>query len=494
MKNIINIVNFIRAYEPRFPVDLIGCVKKQIEFSEKYGFKTTFMPQYDSLLIDEIRNLMLGLDDKYELGSWIEFNRPLTDKAGIKWKGNPDWVWDWHTQVGFTPGYTEEERYKLVDIQFDQFKEIFGYYPKSIGSWVLDAKTIEYCEKKYGIVACVICKDQYGTDGYTYWGGYFNQAYYPSKKNSYLPAQNIENQINVPMFKMLGSDPLYQYDCFMEKRNSDVISLEPACEKGGGDKDWCEWFFETNFKNDCLGFAYAQTGQENCFGWNRMEKGFEVQFQLIDKYVKEGLISVEKVCESGKWFKENFKTTPVTTIQVNKDFENRGNKAYWYESKNYRLNLKIHKGELIIRDIHKFQEDYEEFCLNTNIDTPECKFNGLPIFDQVMSFVNKSFSHFKINSPLLLDYEYILNKDKNTATIKQGDFKLTCYENEIEIYQKEGVEIEIKNPMYIYDVTCNELKLFYEGFKYSVKIDCDFIEYKDRKIVIKGENVRLIFN
>ena len=29
-----------------------------------------------------------------------------------------------------------------------------------------------------------------GTDGYTLWGGYWNQAYYPSRLNSYMPAQH----------------------------------------------------------------------------------------------------------------------------------------------------------------------------------------------------------------------------------------------------------------------------------------------------------------
>ncbi|MBQ0106196.1 MAG: hypothetical protein KBT47_09240 [Armatimonadetes bacterium] len=492
MKSIVNIMNFIRGCEPRMEVDLLEPVKKQIEFSEKYGFNTTFMVQYDSLIRKDFQDLLLPLDDKYEIGFWLEFNKPLMDAAGLPWKGREGWDWDWHTNVGFTPGYVPEERYKLIDIQFEKFREVFGYYPKSIGSWVLDAKSVAYCGEKYGIDACCYCKDQYGTDGYTLWGGYFNQAYYPSKKNFYHPAQTEENQINVPAFRMLGSDPMYQYDCFLEKRHPDVISLEPVYPNAGSDRAWCQWFFETNFENEALGFAYTQAGQENSFGWDLMKQGFEVQFELMAEYEKKGLISIEKLSDSGKWFKENYKSTPVTTVRAEKDFENRGNKVYWYDSRFYRLNLKIHKGKLIVRDIHKFDENYEEFCYNSNIDSHECKFSALPVYDQLMSYVNRAFSEFEIKAPLLDNYDYILDRENNSQTIKKEGFSLVCYEDRIEISNSEGAEITIKNPMYITDAEDDKLSLFFEGYKYSVALQGAETVCGNKEIKIKSKDKIII--
>lgn len=492
MKSIVNIVNFIRAFEPRFPVDLVEVVRNQIEYSDRYNFQTTFMVQYDSLIMKEFQDLLLPLDDKYEIGFWLEFNKPLTDAAGLPWKGTEGWVWDWHTQVAFGPGYTPEERILLTDIQFEKFKEIFGYYPKSIGSWVLDAVTLKYCQEKYGVEAACLCKDQYGTDGYTFWGGYFNQAYYPSVNNSYLPAQTKEKQINMPVFRMLGSDPLYQYDRFMEIKHTDVISLEPACTDAGGNRDWCVWFFDTMFRQDALGFAYTQTGQENCFGWHRMKNGFDVQFELLAEYEKKGLVSVEKLCDSGKWFKEQFDVTPVTTVQVTEDYENRGIKAYWYDSRFYRLNAKIENNRLIIRDIHRFDENYEEFCLRTNTNDHECKFSALPVYDMLMSYLTRAFSEFEINSPDFCDYEYILDKKENTATLKQGDFYIKCHEDKIEVFNAKGAEIKIKNPMYITDVTESRMNLFFEGYRYSVGVQCDCIKYENRTVEIKGKEKIII--
>ena len=88
--------------------------------------------------------------------------------AGIKWRGEHSWVS--HANIAFSTGYTKEERERLVDVYMAKFKEIFGTYPKSIGSWFIDAHTLGYMYDKYKIVASCNCKDQVGTDGYTMGG------------------------------------------------------------------------------------------------------------------------------------------------------------------------------------------------------------------------------------------------------------------------------------------------------------------------------------
>ncbi len=150
---------------------------------------------------------------------------PLAEKAGIKWRGEHEW--DPAANVGFSPSYTPDERRKLVDVYMADFKAIFGGYPRTVGSWFIDEVTLEYMAEKYGVVASCNCKDQIGTDFYTLWGGYWNQAYYPSKVNAYMPAQTRGGQINVPVFRMLGSDPIYQHGT-----TRGLISLEPVYKDG----------------------------------------------------------------------------------------------------------------------------------------------------------------------------------------------------------------------------------------------------------------------
>ena len=72
------------------------------------------------------------------------------------------------SQYRFYSGIYFGRKGKLVDVYMAKFKEIFGTYPKSIGSWFIDAHTLGYMYDKYKIVASCNCKDQVGTDGYTY--------------------------------------------------------------------------------------------------------------------------------------------------------------------------------------------------------------------------------------------------------------------------------------------------------------------------------------
>lgn len=243
---IVNIVNFIRLLEPRDPAIteevLYQTVIKQMAIMKKYKLGGTFLLQYDALLDPRYQQLLKSLPkESFEIGAWWEIPQPLVEKAGLKWRGR--YPWDWRANIGFSTGYTPKEREKLIDVYMGDFKKIFGYYPKSVSSWFIDAYSLNYMYEKYNIVASGNCKDQYGTDGYTLWGGYWNQAYYPSKINSYMPAQHAENQIPVPIFRMLGSDPVRQYDNGLGTTRQGVVTLEPVYKFGGGDSTWVNWFF-----------------------------------------------------------------------------------------------------------------------------------------------------------------------------------------------------------------------------------------------------------
>ena len=237
------------------------------------------------------------------------------------------------------------------------FKKIFGYYPKSVGSWFIDEHTLNYLSEKYKIVASCNCKDQYGTDGYTMWGGYWNQAYYPSKVNSYMPAQNESNQIPVPVFRMLGSDPVRQYDTGLGSDRQGVITLEPVYKEGGGDSTWVNWYFKEFVKGNAMEYAYVQTGQENSFTWDAMSKGFEIQLPLIARFRDENKLKVETLAESGKWFRQHYKITPATAVTVTEDLKGSDRKTVWFNSRFYRVNLLWENGTLRIRDIHLFDNE-----------------------------------------------------------------------------------------------------------------------------------------
>lgn len=357
--HIVNIINFIRLLEPRDAAItkdvLYQTVVNQITTMRRYRLGGTFLLQYDALMDPRYQRLLKSLpDSNFEIGGWWEITQPHVERAGLKWRGR--YPWDWDANVDLSTGYTYPERRKLVDVYFADFKKVFGHYPASVGSWFIDSYTLDYMYRKYGITATCNCKDQIGTDGYTLWGGYWNQAYYPSMVNAYMPAQNETAQLPVPVFRMLGSDPIRQYESGLGSNGQGVVTLEPVYPFGGGDSAWVHWYFDQFVHGACMAYAYVQAGQENSFTWPAMKKGFDIQLPLIAKLRDSGLLQTETLGQSGRWFKKHYKLTPATSVTINNDLDSSGKKAIWFDSRFFRLSILWDKNTLRIRDIHVFDE------------------------------------------------------------------------------------------------------------------------------------------
>ncbi|HUE35802.1 MAG TPA: hypothetical protein VMO20_00320, partial [Candidatus Acidoferrum sp.] len=265
-----NIYNFVRDNDFRIPDSrrvLFEATTNQIQLIRQANLPATFALQYDALMDTNYQKLFKKqLPRNCEIAAWWEIPQELVEKAKLKWRG--DHEWDPQADVGFSPGYTPGERCKLVDAYMADFKAVFGYYPRTVGSWYIDEVTLAYMARRYGIVASCNCKDQIGTDFYTLWGGYWNQAYYPSRLNAYMPAQTRAGQIDVPIFRMLGSDPIYQHGI-----TPGMFTLEPVYPDAGGSTNWVAAFMDNFVGQPSLAFAYAQAGQENSFGWKAMSNG-----------------------------------------------------------------------------------------------------------------------------------------------------------------------------------------------------------------------------
>ncbi|MCL7987447.1 hypothetical protein M8998_05785 [Sphingobacterium sp. lm-10] len=445
---IINIVNFIRQTDYRVEgADslLLDATTRQVALLKKHKLPGTFLLQYDALINPKYQDLLLnGLDDQSEIGAWWEITQPHCEAADIPWRGEHRWVST--ANIAFTTGYTPEEREKLTDVYMEKFKGIFGYYPKSVGSWFIDSHSLNYMYEKYQIVVSTNCKDQVGTDGYTLWGGYWNQAYYPSKGNAYMPAQTKENQIPVPIFRMLGSDPIYQYDMGVGTGYQGVITLEPVYEDGGMDKRWTDYFLNAIVEQPSLAFNYGQAGQENSFTWDGMKKGLEMQIPIFDSLRREGKIRVETLAESGKWFKDNFELTPATAVTALEDYRDEGNKSIWYNSRFYRTNLSWHGKNFRFRDIHLFDERVESAYLRAPGKGGQFLYFTLPVVDGYFWSTEDELAGLRLmtenangeETALLMDTPEVTETAKDVLQIKSRDqfqnaFTITLYPDHIDV-------------------------------------------------------------
>ncbi|MDR1735133.1 MAG: hypothetical protein LBR73_09695 [Oscillospiraceae bacterium] len=407
-KRIVNIINFIRAYEPRGDVDLLMPIRMQVGLLRKHSLPGTFPLMYNALQDTDILDILRTAPTGTEFSLWFEMCAELCKAAGVHWRGR--WAWDWESHCAFSPGYTPPEREALLDAAFEKFREVFGYYPRSMGAWAFDAHTLRYAAEKYGMDAFCNCKDQLGTDGYTLWGGYYNGGYYPSVYNAYCPAQSEENQIHVPMFRMLGSCPLYQYIEGLNthtglRRSQGVLSLEPSSERCGARTEWVDWYLRENFIGKCLSHAYTQVGQENSFGWENMEN-LPYQLARIAELRDKGIVTAETLAASGRWFRENFNLTPaagmltesdwtllpgaagcdgrgepLTQFKTNAGLAGKDCKGFWYNCRNYRANVFIADNRPYLRDLHLFREERRENYLTETEPTENLFYETIPLMD-----------------------------------------------------------------------------------------------------------------
>ena len=483
-RQIVNIINFIRAVEPRVEKDLIEPVKEQIKLMKENNLRGTFLVQYDALLMPEYIEILKQLDpNQFELGVWLEIVQPQVEAVGLNWSGR--YSWDWHTNCGFSVGYNKENREKLIDVLYNKFKDIFGYYPRVVGSWLFDTHTLRYVCDNYETDAICNCKEQYGTDGYTLWGGYYGQGYYPSRTNNFLPAQTSAQQLCAPMFRMLGSDPVYQFDDGLDLNNSApkiqrVFTLEPSCKIAGQNKTWVNWYMKENFNGDCLSFGYAQAGQENSFGWACMKDALYYQFKLFAELQEQGKIVCETMGESGRWFKENYKETPASAITAHCAFDDENKKSVWYCSKNYRINLYKDDEGSRIRDLHIFNENYPDPYEDVVCTSNSAKYDTLPVIDGNLFSGNGVLSGGYItycdsSMPVSTEMTFADEGD-GVAKVTFGELEFTLAPDGLKITSKQ--EFIFKNQIgqksenlpTVKELNDKYITLCHNGFDYSVKL------------------------
>lgn len=384
---VVNIINFVRAVEPRNKsLDLLKPVKEQLKLQKKYNFPFTFLLQYDTLTSKEFVNLFEGEKENIELGLWLEMVQSLVEKVGIKWNGRPGFSWDYHVDPDFLIAYHKEQRKRLIDEAMMQFFRVFGHFPKVVGSWLLDSYSMNYLSSAYKIDAFCICREQYGTDGYTLWGGYYNQGYFPSKYNMLHPAQSDTMQLSTPTFRMLGVDPIYEYDSGLKEDLShddyrkQIYTFEPIW-KTGKSPEWVDWYFNDVVKNECMSMSYVQIGQENSFGWDIMKDGYFMQMEKLKQYSEEGVVKIETLSATGRRFREEYNKSPATSMVALKDWKNEGHQTAWYYNSNYRINLMVSSDKTWIRDIQLFNENYMDPHFIVPATEATTGYYALPIID-----------------------------------------------------------------------------------------------------------------
>ena len=387
--SIVNIYNFIRKSHTDagdFILDDFETIRNQLILMKQYGLPGTYALKHDALTDPTYQALLKDyLDENDEISAWWEISSELCRRAGVGFRDSrQEEEYDDRVDSAYSLGYPPEDRKKLVDAYMADFYTVFGKYPKTIGSWVLDNVTIGYAAEKYGIVGACICRDQLGTDGFTLWGGYPNGMYFPSKKNIFIPAQTEENQLKVPVFRLLGPDPIYNFEADARDGLQGVYSLEPAWLPGR-DPKFISWIFSCITDEDSLGIGYAQVGQENNFLWENIRPGFEPQLKHVMELQKQGKLRIESMAHSAEWFAKQYRITPPLSYQAKTDWiEGSDITAQNYASCHYRVSLLGEGDRLRIREMFQYRENYPSRYIDAPMKDTKSFFDALPVlFPQI---------------------------------------------------------------------------------------------------------------
>ena len=496
---IANIMCFARCYN-NVDVQFYG-TKLELEMITGYDVDHTFLLEYDAICNEQYQQLFKEkATERTEIGLWFEIVEPLTTACGMPYRTERGVKWDYHIIPGFSMGYTPREREVLIDEAMRKFKEVFRYYPKTVACWMIDTHTINYLTDHYDVSTLAICRDQVNFDAYTLIGGYFNQAYYPSRNNMFTPAQSDECRVNVPMFRLLGPCPTHNYERkkYMAPGTPACCTLEPV---------WCtqdcfDGLFKAFYENESLGFAYAQVGQENTMPVSMFTDNIRYQ---IERLMAAEDVQIMKMSDTGELFKKTFPSkTPATSVVATENWNTEDVQSVYYDSEKYVANLFRYENSIFIRALFLFDETVEDHYLREVCTTSDAIYENQPIVNTQLWFDHDQ----KKNCGLVLDSEaqpFTVEKAGEGALkvcwkdkyVQFEEHRIACRTDKIRFYLGDkvlrvGEEIAdphnngnkfYVNPRPDMRISGNAIEYEYKGNRYFLNVEGADVRFVDKALI-----------
>lgn len=180
----------------------------QYQIIKSNNFPATWLVQYDVLGDQELLDQIKDFDSTQEKGVFLEISEKLAKKARVFYPHDKPW---YSPGAVFLSAYSQSGRRRLIDVLFNDFKNKFGYYPKSVGAWWIDSYSLNYLKEKYKVVSALIVANQKTTDQYGIWGQWWGVPYYPSKANILVPASNLDNKQSIVVMQWAQRHPVLAF-------------------------------------------------------------------------------------------------------------------------------------------------------------------------------------------------------------------------------------------------------------------------------------------
>ena len=303
-------------------------IQTQYSIIRQNNLPATWLLTYDAMINEGIFSVTKIMNKKQELGVFLEVTPRFAEAATIVYHNTGSWH---HATSVFLSGYTQEERIKLIDTVFEKFKESFGYYPTSVGSWWTDSFSLSYMKDKYKITANLGVADQFSTDGYQVWGQYFSVPFYPSKYHAGVPATSIEVKLDLVSLQWAPRDPLNGYKSSLySTQDYHTIGLR---------LDYFEKLIELYARKNKNAFGQITVGLEGDFSADAYKNDFKSQMELVGRLRDSKGFSVTSMRDFGRWYRDSFPDLSPTHIIETDDLLGKRLKVTWFQSPFYRIGF-----------------------------------------------------------------------------------------------------------------------------------------------------------
>ncbi|TSC63725.1 MAG: Uncharacterized protein G01um101493_351, partial [Microgenomates group bacterium Gr01-1014_93] len=339
----------------------IDNVKKQWEAVEKRNLPATWLIRPDNFEDRELIKLLKSLPQNQEIGLFMEITPTWAKGAGVEYRKGANW----HSAGSlFLTGYEVEERKRLIDFAFEEFKSQLGFYPKSVGAWWIDANSLSYMGDKYKIVANMDVADQYTTDNYQVWGQYFSTPFYPSKRNALIPASGKEQKLGVVTIQWAARDPFNSYGNGVLDSTYSVQANDYANPKFHDlNIDYFKKLLNIYLDNPYSNFGQVTIGLENDFSWEDFGGEFSRQLDEIVLRQRTGT-KILTMSTFANIYISSFPDISPSNILVADDPLGSGGKVVWFQSSKYRMGWFASTNGSVIKDLRLYKSGLDEPCFN----------------------------------------------------------------------------------------------------------------------------------
>ncbi len=430
--SLITIVNPVRVSS--YTKDPAQSLKAEYDEVTKRDLPATWLLTYDAVTNGSLMPIFSSMDKNQEFGIFLEVTENFSRAAGISYNKTNSW----HRATSlFLSGYSQDERIKLIDAVFAEFKQKFGYYPRSVGAWWVDAFSLDYMKRKYGITGVLGISDQYDLDGYQVWGTYWSTPFYPSRLHAGIPARTARDKLDIVTFRWAARDPLNGY-YGSSKHTGSLYSLQDFSTIGLPDDYYRELVELYAIQKEFNEFGQITVGLEADYSPETYSQNYARWLDVVKNLEEQG-VNVSTMQEFSEWYRKKFnELSPAHLIETD-DLLGKSKKMLWFQSSFYRIGFLYDytAQEARVIDFRTYHGDFQEPFYSS----PNKQFNlsiNLPFF--IDSVIDEKTA-WKFRAGKLQS----ISKDSGGIRVKLENGELVFREDELLVSKNLSVPRHISN-------------------------------------------------